>query len=64
MGKRLVKDIDMSECHKNPGGKLYEQFCGVEMNGVCDDYFKKSNISIKDGIRGLASGVLRGKEFK
>ncbi|KAI5644992.1 amino acid permease domain-containing protein [Phthorimaea operculella] len=54
LGKRLLKDIHISNCTKNETGPLHELYCP---NKVCDPYYASHNISIVQGIRGLASGV-------
>ncbi|XP_030032006.1 solute carrier family 12 member 4 isoform X2 [Manduca sexta] len=54
LGKRLLKDIPIANCSKEVGGELYQQFCP---NNTCDPYFASHNISIVQGIKGLASGV-------
>lgn len=56
LGKRLLKDLDVeNDCNKNHGGVLEKLFC---VNGTnCDPYYNQSKLEIKNGIRGLASGV-------
>ncbi|CAH0766243.1 unnamed protein product [Diatraea saccharalis] len=54
LGKRLLKDIHISNCTKDPNGELYKLFCA---NKTCDPYFQAHNVSIVQGIKGLASGV-------
>ncbi|KAK0182419.1 hypothetical protein PV327_000561 [Microctonus hyperodae] len=56
LGKRLMKDIDISGCHKNESGILHNLFCDNHTK-VCDDYYNTHNFTIVNGIRGLASGV-------
>lgn len=60
LGKRLLKDIAIEDCHKNDTGPLHEIYCGNKTDG-CDSYFESHNTSIIKGIRGLASGVFLGK---
>lgn len=48
LGKRLLKDIHISNCTKNATGPLYELFCP---NKTCDPYFQSHNISIVQGIK-------------
>ncbi|XP_060804181.1 solute carrier family 12 member 6 isoform X1 [Amyelois transitella] len=54
LGKRLLKDIHISDCAKNVTGPLYKLFCP---NNTCDPYFLMHNVSIVQGIKGLSSGV-------
>ncbi|KAL1114973.1 hypothetical protein AAG570_007796 [Ranatra chinensis] len=60
LGNRLLKDINIQNCTKEVGGPLYNIFCtnstGDEFP-VCDSYFEQNNVSIRNGIKGLASGV-------
>ncbi|XP_034942488.1 solute carrier family 12 member 4 isoform X2 [Chelonus insularis] len=56
LGKRLLKDIENSECHKNESGTLWNIFCNNQTR-ICDDYYNTHNVSLVTGIRGLASGV-------
>ncbi|XP_024890875.1 solute carrier family 12 member 4 isoform X5 [Temnothorax curvispinosus] len=55
LGRRLLKDINvLNDCNKNYGGALHNIYC----NGTsCDQYYLKNNLTIVNGIRGLASGV-------
>ncbi|KAG7203194.1 hypothetical protein KM043_010300 [Ampulex compressa] len=56
LGKRLLKDIDvMNDCHKNANGYLHNVYCKNDTS--CDPYYLANNVSIVNGIRGLASGV-------
>ncbi|KAF7397218.1 hypothetical protein HZH68_008440 [Vespula germanica] len=61
LGKRLLKDLDvLTQCNKNPGGHLYNVYCHNVTNTTttkCDPYYLESNVTIINGIRGLASGV-------
>ncbi|XP_033328087.1 solute carrier family 12 member kcc isoform X3 [Megalopta genalis] len=55
LGKRLLKDINVLEdCNKNVNGSLYQVYC---KNATCDPYYLENNVTIINGIRGLASGV-------
>ncbi|XP_072940439.1 solute carrier family 12 member 4 isoform X1 [Epargyreus clarus] len=54
LGKRLLKDINIRNCSKDVGGELYQLFCP---NNTCDPYYAAHNVSIVQGIKGLASGV-------
>ncbi|KOC64788.1 Solute carrier family 12 member 6 [Habropoda laboriosa] len=56
LGKRLLKDINvLRDCNKNVSGVLHYLYCG---NGTkCDPYYMENNVTIVNGIRGLASGV-------
>ncbi|KYQ55006.1 Solute carrier family 12 member 6 [Trachymyrmex zeteki] len=55
LGRRLLKDINVfTDCNKNFNGALHNIYC----NGTkCDSYYLENNITIANGIRGLASGV-------
>ncbi|XP_018363501.1 PREDICTED: solute carrier family 12 member 4 isoform X3 [Trachymyrmex cornetzi] len=55
LGRRLLKDINvLTDCNKNFNGVLHNIYC----NGTkCDSYYAENNITIANGIRGLASGV-------
>jgi len=59
LGRRLLKDINVvSDCNKNINGVLHNIYC----NGtICDPYYLENNITIVNGIRGLASGVFLGE---
>ncbi|XP_052758050.1 solute carrier family 12 member 4 isoform X5 [Galleria mellonella] len=54
LGKRLLKDIHISNCTKAPKGELEQLFCP---NKTCDPYYSAHNVSIVQGIKGLSSGV-------
>ncbi|XP_063616290.1 solute carrier family 12 member 4 isoform X5 [Cydia splendana] len=54
LGKRLLKDIHISNCTKTVGGELEKLFCA---NRTCDEYYKTHDVQIVQGIKGLASGV-------
>ncbi|CAF4796550.1 unnamed protein product [Pieris macdunnoughi] len=54
LGKRLLKDIHINNCTKSPGGELEQIFCP---NNTCDPYYQIHEVSIVQGIKGLASGV-------
>lgn len=66
LGKRLVKDINMTECNKTLGGALHTIFCGNNSLSMenCDPYYREHNVSIVRGIKGLSSGVFFGKLIK
>ncbi|XP_025993316.1 solute carrier family 12 member 4 isoform X2 [Solenopsis invicta] len=55
LGRRLLKDLNvLTDCNKNWGGPLHNVYC----NGTrCDPYYLENNLTIINGIRGLASGV-------
>ncbi|OAD56078.1 Solute carrier family 12 member 6 [Eufriesea mexicana] len=56
LGRRLLKDIDvMADCNKNVSGVLHQLYC--QNNTRCDPYYLENNVTIVNGIRGLASGV-------
>lgn len=48
LGKRLLKDISISNCTKEPSGELHQMFCP---NNTCDPYFAAHNVSIVRGIK-------------
>ncbi|XP_063395592.1 solute carrier family 12 member 6 isoform X3 [Cydia fagiglandana] len=54
LGKRLLKDIHISNCTKKAGGELEKIFCA---NRTCDEYYKTHDVQVVQGIKGLASGV-------
>jgi hypothetical protein len=58
LGKRLLKDISISDCNKNSSGPLYKIFCG---NSTCDEYFLENDVFKVRGIKGLSSGVFLGE---
>ncbi|XP_039276024.1 solute carrier family 12 member 4 [Nilaparvata lugens] len=57
LGNRLLKDIHIDQCNKTVGGELYNLFCPGNSTKSCDPYFLANNVSIENGIKGLASGV-------
>ncbi|XP_072743130.1 solute carrier family 12 member 4 isoform X3 [Anoplolepis gracilipes] len=58
LGKRLVKDINvLTDCNKNISGVLHNVYCGNSTRSKCDPYYLENNITIVNGIRGLASGI-------
>jgi potassium/chloride transporter 4/5/6 len=65
LGKRLLKDINVNDCHKKQFGPLYQIFCGnSSTDGIsCDPYFEENNVSKVRGIKGLSSGVFLGKFY-
>ncbi|VVC95186.1 unnamed protein product, partial [Leptidea sinapis] len=54
LGKRLLKDIHIDNCTKDIGGELHQLFCA---NKTCDPYYQAHEVSVVQGIKGLASGV-------
>ncbi|XP_043583193.1 solute carrier family 12 member 4 isoform X2 [Bombus pyrosoma] len=57
LGKRLLKDINvLTDCNKNVSGVLHQIYCGNSTT-KCDPYYVENNVTIVNGIRGLASGV-------
>lgn len=47
----------------NKTTNLWKLFCdGPDLNATCDDYFKANNFSQIEGIPGLASGIMAGRE--
>jgi potassium/chloride transporter 4/5/6 len=66
LGKRLLKDISINDCHKRPFGPLHQIFCvnsSSESAGSCDPYFEANDVSKVRGIKGLSSGVFLGKLY-
>lgn len=61
LGKRLLKDIDvLANCTKY-SAFLNSTFCGGDPQGYrCDSYYTNNTVTIRNGIRGLASGVFFG----
>ncbi|KAF6217197.1 hypothetical protein GE061_001551 [Apolygus lucorum] len=59
LGKRLLKDIDINNCTKEIDGPLYNIFCTHNGTGkpVCDPYFLNHEVEVRNGIKGLNSGV-------
>ncbi|XP_073999201.1 solute carrier family 12 member kcc isoform X3 [Rhodnius prolixus] len=58
LGTRLLKAVDSNNCTKEVGGAVYEIFCNVNGSSViCDPYFENHEVSVRNGIQGLASGV-------
>ncbi|XP_012275831.1 solute carrier family 12 member 4 isoform X2 [Orussus abietinus] len=57
LGRRLLKDLDvLKDCNKNTTGYLHSLYC-ANGTGACDPYYMENNLTIVNGIRGLASGV-------
>ncbi|XP_050432923.1 solute carrier family 12 member 4 isoform X1 [Adelges cooleyi] len=56
LGNRLLKDMDMKYCNKDPGGYLEKIYCPNGTNS-CDAYYTSHDASVVKGIRGLSSGV-------
>ncbi|XP_020289560.1 solute carrier family 12 member 4 isoform X2 [Pseudomyrmex gracilis] len=57
LGKRLLKDLNvLTDCNKNVSGLLHKIYCGNSTT-KCDPYYLENNLTIVNGIRGLASGV-------
>lgn len=59
LGKRLLRDISISDCNKNISGPLHQIFCGNSTN--CDPYYEANDVFIVRGIKGLSSGVFLGE---
>lgn len=38
LGKRLLKDIAITDCNKTINGPLYKQFCNATTR-ICDEYY-------------------------
>nr|CAD7460580.1 unnamed protein product [Timema tahoe] len=59
LGQRLLKDVDITDCHDDPNGPLFQLFCGGNNSQIedCEPYFRTNNLTIVQGIKGLASGV-------
>lgn len=65
LGKRLLKDIEGQDCHKNVSGPLWNLYCGNSTDGEdCEPYFHENKIIKTYGIKGLSSGVFLGKSYK
>lgn len=61
LGRRLLKDINvLTECNKNTSGILHQLYCGNSSTSKCDPYYMENDVTIINGIRGLASGVFLG----
>lgn len=58
LGKRLLKNVTVEDCNKTVDGILHQLFC--PNNTACDPYYEANNVTIVQGIKGLASGVLMG----
>jgi potassium/chloride transporter 4/5/6 len=58
LGKRLLRDISISDCNKNCSGPLHQIFC---LNSTCDPYYEANDLFVVRGIKGLASGVFLGE---
>ncbi|XP_011496527.1 PREDICTED: solute carrier family 12 member 4 [Ceratosolen solmsi marchali] len=57
LGTRLLKDINViANCSKYSPG-LNETFCTSVRGDQCDPYYLQNNVTIRNGLRGLASGV-------
>ena len=64
LGKRLLKDINvLTDCNKNVSGVLHQIYCGNSTT-KCDPYYVENNVTIVNGIRGLASGVFLGRHLR
>lgn len=62
LGRRLLKDLNvLNDCNKNVSGVLHSLYCGNSTRSKCDPYYTENNLTIVNGIRGLASGVFLGK---
>lgn len=62
LGNRLLKDIDLADCHKD-AGPLQTIFCGNVSNpdpDSCDPYWTANPVTKVRGIKGLSSGVFLG----
>ncbi|XP_066590703.1 solute carrier family 12 member 4 isoform X2 [Prorops nasuta] len=61
LGNKLLKDLDVSnDCNKNVSGHLHRLYCGnTTSSRNCDPYYLQNNLTIINGIRGLASGVFK-----
>ncbi|XP_055312434.1 solute carrier family 12 member 4 isoform X3 [Sitodiplosis mosellana] len=56
LGKRLLKDMKLEDCHKTVGGFLHNTYCNATTR-LCDPYYETNNVTVVKGIKGLASGV-------
>ncbi|XP_067205868.1 solute carrier family 12 member 4 isoform X2 [Linepithema humile] len=59
LGRRLLKDLNVAtDCNKNVSGVLHRLYCGNSTRQQqCDPYYLQNNLTVMNGIRGLASGV-------
>lgn len=66
LGRRLLKDINvLTDCNKNVTGALHKIYCGNSTQYTkCDPYYIENNVTLVDGIRGLASGVFLGTRYR
>lgn len=60
LGNRLLKDIHISNCTKF-SRFLNETFCTNSAGNQCDAYYFNNNVTVRNGIKGLSSGVFFGK---
>lgn len=65
LGARLLKQV--SNCTKDRDGDLWKLYCN-KGNGTyatdeadCDQYFHDHNVSLRNAIVGLSSGVFSGE---
>lgn len=59
LGKRLLKDVSISDCHKNDTGPLHKMYC-LPNSTICEEYYRDNPLTVVNGIKGLSSGVLMG----
>lgn len=73
LGNRLLSEESSGNCTKEEGSPLWEKFCEYRemiVNNIsvrvphCDPYFDAHNVTRTKGIKGLASGVFLGKQYK
>ncbi|KAJ8673106.1 hypothetical protein QAD02_004367, partial [Eretmocerus hayati] len=58
LGNRLLKDMDVLKDCTRFSPFLNRTFCKNDPRGLtCDPYYLANNVSIRNGIRGLSSGV-------
>ncbi|XP_024081059.1 solute carrier family 12 member 4 isoform X3 [Cimex lectularius] len=56
LGNRLLKDISPENCTKE--GQMFDIFCTKNGSVVtCDPYYENHEVTVRNGIMGLASGV-------
>ncbi|XP_014228975.1 solute carrier family 12 member 4 isoform X3 [Trichogramma pretiosum] len=57
LGNRLLKDIDVATNCSKYSVFLNETFCTNARGEMCNPYYLTHNVTVRNGIRGLASGV-------
>lgn len=57
LGNRLLREV--TNCTKEPRGELWRIYCTSDDIYSCDNYFQHNELTVINGIKGLASGVIR-----